>query len=241
MAYMPPETDRRPANTAFMIPRTPEDLKARRLASARWAQATNGFSAAGQITCRLSGRLRQRARGVFAHGPARRQRRRLLPLGARRRPVRHVRDHPAPGRPHPNRPRAVRRVHAGRRRRGEGRRHRRARLSEAGTGAAISDELFVSCMVPQKPGDEDYALSFAVPIATPGLKLYPRRPYAAGAERQLRLPVVDALRRERRVGRLRRRLRALGARVRLSRRRDDPQSVLPDRPTCWATPRPRCG
>jgi 4-hydroxyphenylacetate 3-monooxygenase len=47
-----------------------------------------------------------------------------------------------------------------------------------GTGTAISDELFVTCMVPQKPGDEDYALSFALPVATPGLKLYPRRPYA---------------------------------------------------------------
>jgi aromatic ring hydroxylase len=33
-------------------------------------------------------------------------------------------------------------------------------------------------MVPQKAGDEDYALSFAVPVAAPGLKLYPRRPYA---------------------------------------------------------------
>jgi 4-hydroxyphenylacetate 3-monooxygenase len=32
--------------------------------------------------------------------------------------------------------------------------------------------------VPQKAGDEDYALSFAVPVAAPGLKLYPRRPYA---------------------------------------------------------------
>jgi 4-hydroxyphenylacetate 3-monooxygenase len=49
-----------------------------------------------------------------------------------------------------------------------------------GTGTAIADELFVTCMVPQKPGDEDYALSFAIPVGTPGLKLYPRRPYALG-------------------------------------------------------------
>jgi len=47
-----------------------------------------------------------------------------------------------------------------------------------GTGTTIADELFVTCMVPQKPGDEDYALSFAIPVATPGLKLHPRRPYA---------------------------------------------------------------
>jgi 4-hydroxyphenylacetate 3-monooxygenase len=33
-------------------------------------------------------------------------------------------------------------------------------------------------MVPQKPGEEQYALSFAIPVGSPGLKLYPRRPYA---------------------------------------------------------------
>src|SRR5579859_5512742 len=36
-----------PANTAFMIPRSGEDLKARRLASTRWAQATHGFIGRG--------------------------------------------------------------------------------------------------------------------------------------------------------------------------------------------------
>jgi 4-hydroxyphenylacetate 3-monooxygenase len=47
-----------------------------------------------------------------------------------------------------------------------------------GTGSAVSNYLFVSCIVPQRPGDEDYALSFIVPIAAPGLKLYCRPPYA---------------------------------------------------------------
>lgn len=48
-----------------------------------------------------------------------------------------------------------------------------------GTGTAISDYLFVSCIVPLKPGDEDYALSLVVPVGTPGLKLYCRPPYAS--------------------------------------------------------------
>ena len=48
------------------------------------------------------------------------------------------------------------------------------------TSGAISNYLFVSCMPPLRPGDEDYALSFVVPIDTPGLKLYCRRPYAIG-------------------------------------------------------------
>jgi 4-hydroxyphenylacetate 3-monooxygenase len=42
------------------------------------------------------------------------------------------------------------------------------------TGGPISDYLFVSCIQPLKPGDEDYAISFVVPMGTPGLKLYCR-------------------------------------------------------------------
>ena len=50
-----------------------------------------------------------------------------------------------------------------------------------GTGAAISNEVFLSCIPPLRPGDENYALSLAVPIASPGLRLIVRRPYAEGA------------------------------------------------------------
>jgi 4-hydroxyphenylacetate 3-monooxygenase len=48
-----------------------------------------------------------------------------------------------------------------------------------GTGAALSNEVLLSCVVPLRPGDENYAVSLAVPIATPGLRLLVRRPYAA--------------------------------------------------------------
>jgi 4-hydroxyphenylacetate 3-monooxygenase len=47
-----------------------------------------------------------------------------------------------------------------------------------GTAAAICDYIFVSCIHPMKPGDEDYAISFVVPAAAPGLKLYCRPAYA---------------------------------------------------------------
>jgi 4-hydroxyphenylacetate 3-monooxygenase len=47
-----------------------------------------------------------------------------------------------------------------------------------GTATAVSDHLFVSCIKPLQPGDEIYANSFVVPVATPGLKVYCRRPYA---------------------------------------------------------------
>ncbi|MEY2534847.1 MAG: 4-hydroxyphenylacetate 3-monooxygenase, partial [bacterium] len=49
-----------------------------------------------------------------------------------------------------------------------------------GTGSAVSDVLYVSCVKPLRPGEEDFALSFAIPVATEGLKLYCRRPYAVG-------------------------------------------------------------
>lgn len=48
-----------------------------------------------------------------------------------------------------------------------------------GTGAALADYLLLSCIQPLKPGDEDYALSVVVPINAPGLRLYSRRSYAA--------------------------------------------------------------
>lgn len=47
-----------------------------------------------------------------------------------------------------------------------------------GTGSTISNYILVSCIVPLKPGDEDYANTFVVPVGAPGLKLYPRPLYA---------------------------------------------------------------
>jgi 4-hydroxyphenylacetate 3-monooxygenase len=46
------------------------------------------------------------------------------------------------------------------------------------TGGAISDFIQLSCIQPLQPGDENYANCLAVPVAAPGLKLYPRKPYA---------------------------------------------------------------
>lgn len=48
------------------------------------------------------------------------------------------------------------------------------------TLAPVSDELWVGPYMPRKPGEEDYALCFAVPVATPGLKFVCREPYDTG-------------------------------------------------------------
>ena len=51
------------------------------------------------------------------------------------------------------------------------------------TLAPVSDELWVGPYMPRKPGEEDYALSFAVPVATPGVKFVCREPYDTGRSR----------------------------------------------------------
>lgn len=48
-----------------------------------------------------------------------------------------------------------------------------------GTSSAVSNYLFCSCITPLRPGDEDYAISFVVPMDAPGLKLYARPSFAA--------------------------------------------------------------
>jgi 4-hydroxyphenylacetate 3-monooxygenase len=70
---------------------------------------------------------------------------------------------------------------------------------QLGTGAVFSDAVYISCIHPLVPGDEAYAFAAAVPANTPGLKIYPRRPYAAGASSAFDYPLssrfdeVDAL------------------------------------------------
>lgn len=51
------------------------------------------------------------------------------------------------------------------------------------TGGVVADEVFVTTIQPMRPGDERYAMSFAIPMNTKGLKMLSRKSYedAAGA------------------------------------------------------------
>lgn len=49
------------------------------------------------------------------------------------------------------------------------------------TGAAVADEVLISCIKPLTDDDRDFAISVAVPVSAPGLKLYCRRAYAPAA------------------------------------------------------------
>jgi 4-hydroxyphenylacetate 3-monooxygenase len=50
-----------------------------------------------------------------------------------------------------------------------------------GTAAIMANELLVANLQPLRPGEEDLAVSFAVPMATKGLKLLSRKSYEAHA------------------------------------------------------------
>jgi len=49
------------------------------------------------------------------------------------------------------------------------------------TSAIMANEVFVSCVQPLREGDENYAISLALPLGTPGLKLLSRKSYEAAA------------------------------------------------------------
>ncbi|HEY1362973.1 MAG TPA: 4-hydroxyphenylacetate 3-hydroxylase family protein [Xanthobacteraceae bacterium] len=57
------------------------------------------------------------------------------------------------------------------------------------TGGAIADFIHLSCIHPLQPGDENYANCLAVPVNAPGLKLYPRRPFALQATNAFDYPL----------------------------------------------------
>jgi 4-hydroxyphenylacetate 3-monooxygenase len=49
------------------------------------------------------------------------------------------------------------------------------------TGGVMADEVFVTCIQPLQPGDETYALSFAIPMNAKGLKMLSRKSYEAAS------------------------------------------------------------
>ena len=49
------------------------------------------------------------------------------------------------------------------------------------TGGVMANEVFVTCIQPLAPGDEKYALSFAIPMNAKGLKILSRKSYEAAA------------------------------------------------------------
>lgn len=49
------------------------------------------------------------------------------------------------------------------------------------TGGVVANEVFVTCIQPLREGDENYAVSFAIPMNAKGLKMLSRKSYEASA------------------------------------------------------------
>lgn len=180
MVYVAPETGRR-ALKPFMIPRTREDLRARREAITKWAELSHGFvgRSPDHVAAFVAG---------FASHPEIFDRdghrlgdsvttwyRRLLdeslflsyviiPPQVSRATTAHEWEGDF--------------VQVGVvEERDDGIVLRGAQM--LGTSTAVSDHVLVSCIKPLTPEDADHAVTAVVPVKARGLKVYCRRPYAS--------------------------------------------------------------
>jgi 4-hydroxyphenylacetate 3-monooxygenase len=58
-----------------------------------------------------------------------------------------------------------------------------------GTAALMADYVLLTYIVPLVPGDEDYAISAVIPVNAEGLRIYPRRPYSTIAQSTFDYPL----------------------------------------------------
>lgn len=182
MTYPSPR-DGRAVNKSWLVPRTREDLAARRAAIKCWADASCGFLGrspdhVASFFAGFAGSPDFYARGgrEFAGN--------LLRFAARAADedlyLSYVIVHPTVDRSRPAHGQAEPFLYAGAAAERDGGFVLRG-AQMLGTGAVMSDYIFVTVILPLRPGDEDYAISCVVPTGAAGVKLYPRRPYALGA------------------------------------------------------------
>src|SRR5277367_3642068 len=189
MTFASPRTGT-PVLRVYQIPKTHADLKARRLFSQAWAEATFGLM--GRTLDHVAGFFCGYAAvpDVFAAG-GRQFADNLLAF------FDHMRDNhlyasyaivpPQIDRSKPAHKQSDATLYAGVvKERDDG--IVLGGAQQLATGGAISDYIQLSCIQPLAPGDENYANCLAVPVAAEGLKLYPRHPYA-GAGRAADYPL----------------------------------------------------
>ncbi len=181
LTYAVPDGDGRRANRAWEAPRSYAALVARREALAEWATCHAGFI--GRSPDHVASCLTGMEMGLdtFAAYDAAR-------AGALRDYVRHARlndffltytiinpqaDRSKPAHQQANPALAVvDQDHAGITVRG---------AKMLATSGVLANEIFVGSIQPMVPGDERHAVCFALPIATPGLRLLARKSYEAHA------------------------------------------------------------
>jgi 4-hydroxyphenylacetate 3-monooxygenase len=187
----PSPLDGRPINRCFQIPRTREDLVARRRAHKRWADETYGLL--GRSPDHVPGFLAGFAGSTGFFGPREENVRRFHERAAHDDLyVAYAIVHPTVDRSKPAHQQAEPNLYASVVREEDGGAVIRGAQMLA-TGGVYADAIFTSVIFPLRPGDEDYALSFVVPTGAPGLKIYSRRPYATAATSVFDYPLSSRL------------------------------------------------
>jgi 4-hydroxyphenylacetate 3-monooxygenase len=182
LTWTDPATGTRHGNM-WLVPRSAEDLGARRRAHRFWAEPSYGLMGRtpDHVACVLTAFAAWRQ--LFDRGGARfgdnvvrfyeRARAEDLYVTYAIVPPQVDRSKPAHRHPEPFlHPGVVRETDAGIVVRG---------AHALATSATMADWLFVSYITPLAPGDDDYAISLVMPMNAEGLRLYPRRPYATAA------------------------------------------------------------
>src|SRR5712664_2022787 len=190
MTFVSPKTGD-PVLRAYQIPASHADLKARRLFSETWAEATFG----------LMGRTPDHVAGFFCGYAARAD---VLAAGGQTFAdnvvafYEHLRDNhlyasyaivpPQIDRSKPAHKQSDPTLHAGVvKERDDG--IVIAGAQQVATGGVLSDYIHLSCIHPLQPGDENYANCVAIPVSAPGVKLFPRRPFALRADNSFDYPL----------------------------------------------------
>ena len=190
MTFISPKTGA-PVLRAYQIPRTHADLRARRLFSETWAEATFGLM--GRTPDHVAGFFCGYAAtpGVFAAG-GQRFADNVVAF------YEHLRDNhlyasyaivpPQIDRSKPAHKQSDPTLHAGVvKERDDG--IVIAGAQQVATGGVLSDYIHLSCIHPLPPGDENYANCVAIPVSAPGVKLFPRRPFALRADNSFDYPL----------------------------------------------------
>ena len=190
MTFASPKTGQ-PVWRAWQIPRTHADLRARRLFSETWAEATFG----------LMGRSPDHVAGFFAGYAATPQ---LFATAGQKFAdnlvafYEFMRDNhiyasyaivpPQIDRSKPAHKQSDPTLYAGVvKERDDG--IVISGAQQVATGGVLSDWIHLSCIHPLQPGDENYANCVAVPVNAPGVTLIPRRPFALHADNSFDYPL----------------------------------------------------
>src|SRR5262245_6043503 len=190
MTFPSPKTGA-PVLRAYQIPKTHADLRARRLFSETWSEATFG----------LMGRTPDHVAGFFCGYAAVPE---VFAAGGRQFAdnvvafYEHLRDNhlyaayaivpPQIDRSKPAHKQSDPTLHAGVVKETDGGIVIKG-AQQVATGGILSDYLQLSCIHPLQPGDEHYANCLVVPISAPGLQLFPRWLHAMRADNAFDYPL----------------------------------------------------